>query len=173
MLFRSNTVQVFGPLGGKLANGTETLYLFKPDAVQLPPHPDAGYVPQVYVERVKYEDFAPWPTNTDGTGFSLQRLSLTGYANDHTNWYGSMPTAGRTNAQIVPVIPVGRVNGNSFKLMVQTTPGRVFMVEGSTNLAPNSWVTITNFTATSTNTAVTNTSVLNLFNYRFYRAKGL
>jgi hypothetical protein len=68
---------------------------------------------------------------------------------------------------------MGTVNGNSFKLVVKTTPGRVFTVEGSTNLAPNSWVTITNFTAISTNTAVTNTSALNLFNYRFYRAKGL
>ena len=98
-------------------------------------------------------------------------LFRSGYANDQTNWYGAPPTAGRTNAQPTHVFPMGTV-GNSFKIGLVTTPGRTYTVEGSTNLSANSWVTITNFTASTTNSYVTNTSALNLFRYRFYRARG-
>jgi hypothetical protein len=166
-------VPVFGPLDGKLDNSSEVVYLYKPDAVQLPPKTDAGYVPQVLVEKVKYEDLPPWPVEPDGTGYSLQRLSLTGYSNDHTNWFAAPPTAGVGGAAVVPVFAVEALPNGSFKLIVLTTPGRSYMVEGSTSLAPNSWTTITNFTASSTNSPVTDSAVLNLLQFRFYRAKSL
>jgi hypothetical protein len=166
-------VPIFGPLAGKLDNSSESVFLYKPDAVQLPPKTDAGYVPQVLVEKVKYEDLAPWPTEPDGTGYSLQRLSLTGYSNDHTNWFGAPPTAGIGGASLVPVFAVQALPNGSFKLVVLTTPGRSYMVEGSTSLAPNSWTAITNFTATSTHSPVTDSAILNLLQFRFYRAKSL
>jgi hypothetical protein len=166
-------VPIFGPLAGKLDNSSESVFLYKPDAVQLPPKTDAGYVPQVLVEKVKYEDLPPWPTEPDGTGYSLQRLSLTGYSNDHTNWFAAPPTAGVGGASLVPVFAVQALPNGSFKLVVVTTPGRNYMVEGSTSLAPNSWTAITNFTATSTNSPVTDNAVLNLLQFRFYRAKSL
>jgi hypothetical protein len=164
---------IFGPLAGKLDNSSESVFLYKPDAVQLPPHDDAGYVPQVLVEKVKYEDVSPWPAEADGTGYSLQRLSLTGYSNDHTNWFAAPPTAGIGGASLVPVFALQALPNGSFKLVVVTTPGRSYMVEGSTSLAPNSWTAITNFTATSTNSPVTDNAVLNLLQFRFYRAKSL
>ncbi|HKR60460.1 MAG TPA: lamin tail domain-containing protein, partial [Pyrinomonadaceae bacterium] len=169
----SVNVPIFGPLAGKLDNSSESVLLYKPDTVQLPPKPDAGFVPQVLVEKVKYEDLPPWPTEPDGTGYSLHRLSLTGYSNDHTNWFAAPPTAGAGTASLVPVFSLEAMPNGSFKLIVVTTPGRSYMVEGSTNLAPNSWTTITNFTATSTNSAVTDNAILNLLQFRFYRAKGL
>ncbi len=168
------SVPVFGPFAGKLVNSSETIFIYKPDAVQLPPKPDAGFVPQVFVEKVKYEDVAPWSTNADGGGVSLQRLSLTGYANDHTNWFAAPPTAGAANVQeteTVQIFALEPEGGGAFKLNVTTTPGSSYVIEGSTNLAPGSWVAVTNFTATATLTTVTNHGALLQLPLRFYRAR--
>ncbi len=78
-----------GPYSGKLDNGGESVELAKPDA----PLPD-GSVPYVLVEKVVYQDHAPWPTNADGHGDSLQRVSASGYANDPTNWIAAAPVVG-------------------------------------------------------------------------------
>jgi hypothetical protein len=88
------SVPLFGPYAGKLNNSADSLELYRPDSVQLPPHPDAGFVPSVLVEKVKYEEANGWPTNADGRGHSVHRLSMTGYANDETNWFGAAPSAG-------------------------------------------------------------------------------
>ena len=89
----SNNVAILGPWNGKLDNGSESLELFKPDVPQSPPANDAGFVPFILVEQITYSDRAPWTTNADGTGFSLQRVSATGYGNDPTNWLAAAPTA--------------------------------------------------------------------------------
>ena len=93
----SPDVPVFGPYSGALNNDSDTIELALPDYPQEPPHPDAGFVPYVLVEKVKYEAAVPWPTNVAATGWSLQRIALSGYANDQTNWLGASPTAGRAN----------------------------------------------------------------------------
>lgn len=85
---------LFGPYKGKLSNRAGTIELYKPDPVQLPPHPDAGLVPYIFVEKVRYEDRNGWPAEADGTGYSLHRFSYTGYANDVTNWFAAPPTPG-------------------------------------------------------------------------------
>jgi len=164
-------VPIFGPYGGKLVNSSETIMLYRPDAVQLPPKPDAGYVPQIFMEKVKYEDVAPWPTNADGGGVSLQRLSLTGYANDHTNWFSAPPTAGRTNILPAQVHAMEASSNGAFKLSVVTTPGRAYVVEGTTNILSGVWAVVTNFTAVGTNSMVTNYGTIPAFPYRFYRAR--
>ncbi|HEU0011741.1 MAG TPA: lamin tail domain-containing protein, partial [Verrucomicrobiae bacterium] len=87
-------VPLFGPFRGKLANDSDNVELYKPDAPQLPPDPDAGLVPYVLVERVRYSDAPPWPTNADGGGTSLQRVQATAYGNDPVNWVAAQPSAG-------------------------------------------------------------------------------
>jgi len=87
----SNTVPIFGPYTGELSNGGESVELIQPDAVQRPPHPDAGYVPYVLVDRVKYKDTAPWPPEADGTGYSLQRKNRRLYGDDPVNWKAAPP----------------------------------------------------------------------------------
>jgi hypothetical protein len=57
-----------------------------------------GFVPYILVDKVRYNDVAPWPTNAAGTGFSLQRNINPGYGNDPTNWTAAAPTAGKPNA---------------------------------------------------------------------------
>jgi hypothetical protein len=93
----STNVPLFGPYGGKLANGEESIELLKPDSPQLPSHPDAGFVPFVLVERINYSNVAPWPTNADGGGESLQRIRVADYGNDPVNWLAATPTPGFEN----------------------------------------------------------------------------
>ncbi|MCX8156390.1 MAG: lamin tail domain-containing protein [Verrucomicrobiae bacterium] len=90
----ANFNRIYGPYKGKLANSTMLIQLIRPDLAQRPPHPDAGYVPQLLVEKVRYEDQAPWPTNfVDGGGNSLHRIAPL-YANDETSWFGAPPSPG-------------------------------------------------------------------------------
>ena len=91
-------VPVLGPWSGRLANDSDSVELVKPDAVQAPPHPDAGLVPQVLVDKVRYSASAPWPTSAAAGAQSLQRISLAAYGNDPANWRAAPPTAGRANA---------------------------------------------------------------------------
>ncbi len=79
---------IVGPYSGKLANDTDDLELRRPDA------PNLGDVPYVLVESVRYFDTTPWPALADGTGFSLQRVSVTGFGDDPVNWTAASPTPG-------------------------------------------------------------------------------
>ncbi|MBI3416366.1 MAG: lamin tail domain-containing protein [Verrucomicrobia bacterium] len=93
--------QIFGPFRGRLSDQGERLELFKPDSPQLPPHPDAGFVPYILVDHLEYSPANPWPVAADGAGASLQRKVSTDYGNDPVNWQASAPTAGRANAAMV------------------------------------------------------------------------
>ena len=79
---------ITGPWSGKLANDNDDLELRRPDA------PNTNDVPYILVEHVRYYDNTPWTPLADGTGFSLQRVSATGFANDSTNWVATTPTPG-------------------------------------------------------------------------------
>src|SRR5688500_4124463 len=89
-------VPIFGPYSGKLDNGGESLELYKPDAPQS--GVDAGFVPYVLADRVRYSDVAPWPIAADGGGGSLQRLSSEEYGNDPINWIVANPNPGPTQS---------------------------------------------------------------------------
>lgn len=88
----SGTLPIYGPWSGKLSNGGESISLLKPDSVQLAPSPDAGSVPYIVVDKLVYTNGSPWPAMANATGRSLQRVSITGYANDPTNWFAATPT---------------------------------------------------------------------------------
>jgi hypothetical protein len=87
-------VPLFGPYSGALASEGEEIELLKPDPPQLPPHPDAGFVPYVLVERVHYLPGAPWPTNGIGLGASLQRTFARNFGNEPLNWFTAATSAG-------------------------------------------------------------------------------
>ncbi|HEU0008440.1 MAG TPA: Ig-like domain-containing protein, partial [Verrucomicrobiae bacterium] len=100
-------IQLYGPYKGKLSNRQGNIELYRPDAPQVPPHPDAGLTPQILVDRAQYEDRPPWPSNSvDGTvwadgGFgSLQRRFSYEYGNDPTNWFVDRPTPGYYNSSL-------------------------------------------------------------------------
>jgi hypothetical protein len=84
---------MFGPYGGKLGNGGETLELKEPDKPEIT-GPDVGLVPYVDVERIQYNDKFPWPTAPDGSGASLQRIDVAAFGNDAQNWGAGLPSPG-------------------------------------------------------------------------------
>ena len=98
----SSNVLLVGPYAGKLANSDAKIELYQPDT------PDPGEVPYVLVERVHYHDLSPWPTEPDGSGFSLHRISASGYANDPTNWFAAPPSPGYPLLPVIEVPPVSR-----------------------------------------------------------------
>ncbi|HXI50780.1 MAG TPA: lamin tail domain-containing protein, partial [Candidatus Saccharimonadales bacterium] len=81
-------VALYGPWDGQLDNSGETVELARPD------NPNADSVPYILVERIKYSDEVPWPEPADGYGPVLQRISLTGFANDSTNWTAGIKSPG-------------------------------------------------------------------------------
>jgi hypothetical protein len=70
-----------------LQNSGENFALSKPNTTPLEP--------VILVDRVRYNDRSPWPTEADGEGPSLERISPDAYANDPLNWrtaiYGGTP----------------------------------------------------------------------------------
>ena len=106
----SESVPIYGPWQGKLANDNENIELYKPGAPQPPEAPDAGFVPYVLAERVKYADSAPWPAladgRTNGVGLSLQRRVHSDYGNDPTNWLAGVPTPGSATGPGALTLPV-------------------------------------------------------------------
>jgi spore coat protein CotH len=70
---------VFG-VGMTLDNNGERCTLFKPNTDSDPTAPPWP------MESVRYNDKAPWPTEADGGGPSLERYDLFAYANEPLNW---------------------------------------------------------------------------------------
>jgi hypothetical protein len=70
----SGGIRLFGPYKGKLDNGGEAVELARPDAPQTTPHPDAGLIPYILVDRVAYGDAVPWPSAADGNTNALMSL---------------------------------------------------------------------------------------------------
>ena len=98
-LFRSEfqipqSIPIFGPWDGKLSNDGESVKLYRPGT----PDP-GGLFSYIRMDRVKYNDAAPWPEAADGTGPSLERRVATQYGNDPTNWVAATPggTPGQAN----------------------------------------------------------------------------
>jgi hypothetical protein len=82
-------ITYFEWLDGSLSNGGE-----KPE-LQMPGDVD-GFGTRYYirVDRVSYDDVAPWPTEPDGEGESLTRISNTAYGNDVINWQAYVSSPG-------------------------------------------------------------------------------
>jgi hypothetical protein len=78
---------------GSLSNGGEKLELQKPLSS------DPSYY--IRVDRVNYDDEAPWPTEPDGSdNYVLERNDAPlypGYGNDVINWQADAPTPGKDN----------------------------------------------------------------------------
>ncbi|MCX7872391.1 MAG: lamin tail domain-containing protein [Verrucomicrobiae bacterium] len=99
----SDGALIFGPYRGKLANGDENIELYEPDTPNLVTNNQGQIevvVPYVLVEKVHYYDSGNWPSEADGNGYSLHRVSYTGYANDPTNWVAAPPTPGPQGLRI-------------------------------------------------------------------------
>ena len=117
------SIQVFGPWTNLLNNAGDTVELFKPDPPQEPPHPDAGYVPYIRVEKITYDASAPWPAAADGTGPALQRIDPRLYGNVATNW--------TTDAIIAtpPAITATLDGSNGIRIEFTAVAGHGYVIE--------------------------------------------
>jgi len=84
--------QLLGPCG-KLENGGERIELAKPGDEDLDTAEPGDYYP-IRVDRVEYDDQAPWPTEPDGGGKSLTREVPQYYGDDPNNWMSAPPSPG-------------------------------------------------------------------------------
>jgi len=87
--YSSAPCDVHGPYDGKLSNGGEEL------EIQIPGDQEYGknryWIP---IEKIDYDDEAPWPTTPDGRGDSLHRNDINAYGRDYSNWRAAPPTPG-------------------------------------------------------------------------------
>jgi hypothetical protein len=86
--------QLAGPYSGTLDNGGETIRLQRPD--ESPPE-ELDFTPYVLVDRVRYDDQAPWPASADGQGDSLTRTSSVAPGDLPTSWTAARPSAGHAD----------------------------------------------------------------------------
>jgi hypothetical protein len=141
-------VQVFGPYNGKLSNKNGSIELQKPDW-PTGPGPELGFVPYLLVEDIQYSDSPPWPTNSDGRGFSLHRVSATGYGNDAINWVDSIPSPGRS--QTLALGPLVR-QGAQINLGFGAQAGLSYTVQGTESFGPTSlWSSLQSYDPRPTN----------------------
>jgi hypothetical protein len=85
---------LIGPYQGRLSDGGDAIELQRPDAPQTLAGPDFGLVPYIVVDRIDYDDAAPWPVSADGAGHSLQKVNHLLYGNDPANWTSAVPNPG-------------------------------------------------------------------------------
>jgi hypothetical protein len=97
----SSNAMILGPWRGSLENKGEPVGLYRPDSPQGPLDPEPGTVPYLLVEQVQYDNTLPWPTNVDGTGLSLQRVTFSLFADDPSNWGSGAPTPGVAKPSVV------------------------------------------------------------------------
>ena len=89
-----STVDLVGPwqVGDVLDDGGERINLELKNEVL---EPGAGQFSYRLIDQVRYDDLAPWPTEADGSGLSLQRDTAAAYGNDSASWTAAPPSPGR------------------------------------------------------------------------------
>lgn len=161
------STQVFGPYEGKLANGGATLEVQRPDVPQIPPRPDAGFVPRIVVDRVKYSDSPPWPATPDGRGDSLQKCQPGAYGGDAIHWTGASVTPGRSGSGSV-IRSIVR-NGESLTICFSTCAGRSYSLQASPSLSTPSWIKVTDVTGATSGDQCVNATLSGGDAARFFR----
>jgi hypothetical protein len=116
------SVPVYGPFSGRLDNEGDSVELVRPDVPQPPISENPGFVPYILVERIRYSNMAPWPSTTNGFGFSLQRVNVLTYGNDPANWaLGGSSAGSQYSGGTAPAITSQPANTNIVAYYGQST----------------------------------------------------
>jgi len=71
---------------------------------------------------VNYNDQAPWPTEADGAGPSLELLDVNGENNDPANWgIGQLYTPGAANAPAISGAAEPVPMGSAFRALIRAS----------------------------------------------------
>ena len=84
----TSTAKFVGGFPGLLDDDGEFLTVFSANALP------TGQL--VVEDHIQYADNAPWPSNADGTGQSINRVGSQFWGGDSTSWYAFAPSPGRT-----------------------------------------------------------------------------
>ena len=125
---------IAGRYSGNLANGGEKVKLYAAT------NPEAtGYIPYYSADYVHYKDGASWPTEPDGTGFSLSRLDAAAYGNDPGNWASGATggTPGLQNDYLDTTPPTVPANLSG---QVVVVPGPQIELAWDASSDPQTWV---------------------------------
>ena len=117
---------VLGPYTGQLASEGERLSLVRPDNPQLPPRPDAGFVPYYVVEHLDYRSESPWPVGAASSERCLARIVSTEPSYLPSNWRDE-PLV--TTEAVRPTLAVERIPGDQVRLRTRGTRDRAFVLE--------------------------------------------
>lgn len=90
---------IYGPFGNDpgsssdaLSNGGETVQINWPDVPDEIPLSSGNFVASyISMDKVRYNDKAPWPIQPDGTGVALDRVVDGDFGSEPTNWTHSVP----------------------------------------------------------------------------------
>jgi len=77
-------VPILGPYTGSLGDEGGDVRIVRPGV------PDGLFIPAILVDRVQYDNQAPWPAEAAGGGSSLNRLQADQYGDDVANWEASL-----------------------------------------------------------------------------------
>jgi hypothetical protein len=78
------STRIFGPYAGNMNDNGDTLRLNRPD------NPESnGFVPQILVDLVKFDNNSPWPEAADNDGPSLEKRWPESFGSEPTNWVAS------------------------------------------------------------------------------------
>jgi len=105
-------ITVLRPSAGNLQSNGELIELLRPDGMDFETNNSVvtPVVPFVVVDSVRYNSQLPWPTNSSGTGNSIERIGATAFGNDPQNWRSSpgTPSPGlENNGNRLPVVNAG------------------------------------------------------------------
>jgi hypothetical protein len=173
-------VPIYGPYSGTLQDSGETLALQRPDQPDFDTNTGTYFIPYIDVDVVRYNDKAPWPTNADGSGPSLERLTAAAYGNDPINWRASsgVGTPGFENgAAPAPFLieSIDWVQSPSPHVLLRFTAvaGQTYTVQCRNSLSTGNWLTLTNVPSPPvTQTANVIDSALSNAPTRYYRIVG-
>jgi hypothetical protein len=87
--------KLFGPYSGKLSNDSDRVAIERPQ----PPKAAGEPIAWVIVDEVTYGKRPLWPTEPDGSGASLHRISIAAAGNDPANWQSGPADPGRVIKQ--------------------------------------------------------------------------
>lgn len=85
-----------GAIPAKLDDGGGAIRLQRPDDLVTPTDGSPAFYPMLVEDTVNYNDSSPWPTAPDGTGASLQRIDVSSYGDNPTNWQSSATPLGQS-----------------------------------------------------------------------------
>jgi len=134
---------IYGPWSGALDNSGDTIELTRPDTPMVTTTNIS--VPYYLIDAVSYNNKAPWPTNADGAGASLQRLQPALFADDSANWQAVTPFTG------LPISPHITSQPTNLTLSAGTTATFSSTVTGSEPLAYQWFFNTTNALPVGTN----------------------